>query len=36
MLVHEILVFEKRIERVFEVVSSPVQAWDFQASLAGF
>ena len=34
MLVHEILAFEVRIERIFEVFSSPIQAWNFQAFLA--
>jgi len=34
MLVHEILAIEIGIERIFEVFSSPVQAWDFQAFLA--
>ena len=34
MLIHEILAFEVRIERVFEVFSSPIQAWNFQAFLA--
>ena len=34
MLVHEILAFEVRIERIFEVFSSLIQAWNFQAFLA--
>ena len=34
MLVHEILAFEVRIEGIFEVFLSPIQAWTFQAFLA--
>ena len=33
-LVHEILAFEERIERIFEVFLSPILAWNFQAFLA--
>ena len=32
--VHEILAFEVRIEWIFEVFSSPIQGWNFQAFLA--
>ena len=34
MLEHEILAIEMRIEWIFEVFLSPIQAWNLQAFLA--
>ena len=36
MLVYEILAFEMYIERISGVFWSPIQVWNFKASLASF